>query len=286
MKFRGKLVDVGCIQHFTRIVGTVSKMIKSCVLRITVDKLYFILTEQAVSGGVQIWCELPQGHFFDEFAMEGVSEDDNEIFLELSPENLLRAMKTTQTAKWVKLKLTKKHMPCLTVEGDLPTIGSHQRLVVHDIPVHVVARRHWQDYQEPLMPEIDVSISMPQIRLLRNVIDKMKNLSNYVVISANKNGEMKLQVETEMVSISTHFSDLINPTTRKDGASQTSSQSSRDSSEFAEGRIDIRRFSQFLSSQQVNPQRVVCNIVENKMVHFYLIQDDVSLQYFMPAVAG
>ena len=63
-----------------------------------------------------------QAHFFDEYAMEGVSAEFNEIFLEFCPENLLRAMKTAQNAKYVKIKLTKKHSPCLTVEVDLVII--------------------------------------------------------------------------------------------------------------------------------------------------------------------
>ena len=60
-----------------------------------------------------------QGHFFDEYAMEGVSEEANEIYLELAPENLVKALKTAQSAKWIKIKLAKKHTPCLTVEVDL-----------------------------------------------------------------------------------------------------------------------------------------------------------------------
>ncbi|WAR04963.1 HUS1-like protein, partial [Mya arenaria] len=103
----------------TRVVTTISKLIKACVLRITPTALYFILSEKVVNGGIQIWCELPQGHFFDEYAMEGVSAEDNEIYLEMSPENLVKALKTAQVAKWVKIKLTKKHAPCLTVEVDL-----------------------------------------------------------------------------------------------------------------------------------------------------------------------
>ncbi|XP_041373139.1 checkpoint protein HUS1-like isoform X2 [Gigantopelta aegis] len=285
MKFRGKLIDIGCIQHFTRVLGTVSKLIKTCVLRISSDKLYFILSEQAVNGGVQIWCELPQAHFFDEYAMEGVSAEFNEIFLEFIPENLLRAMKTAQNAKWVKIKLTKKHSPCLTVEVDLPTIGSHQRCVTHDIPVHVIPRRHWQDFEEPEMPNFDVSIAMPQIKLLKNVIDKMKNLSNFMVLSANQSGDMKLMVETDMVSVSTHFQDLLNPTWRRDD-SESQTMADRDDKAFAHARIDLRRFSQFLAGQQVNPTRVICNIVSNKTVHFYVMHDDVSLQYFMPVVAA
>lgn len=60
-----------------------------------------------------------QEHFFDEYAMEGVSAEDNEIYLEFVPENLVKALKTAQMAKWVKIKLTKKHAPCITVEVDL-----------------------------------------------------------------------------------------------------------------------------------------------------------------------
>ena len=60
-----------------------------------------------------------QGHFFDEYAMEGVSEEANEIYLEMAPENLVKALKTAQSAKWIKIKLAKKHTPCLTVEVDL-----------------------------------------------------------------------------------------------------------------------------------------------------------------------
>lgn len=285
MRFRGKIVDIGCIQHFTRVIGTLSKLIKTCVLRITSGNWYFILSERIVNGGVQIWCELPQGHFFDEYAMEGVSEEDNEIYLELSPENLMKALKTTQSAKWVKIKLTKKHSPCLTVEVDLPTLSAHSRTVVHDIPVTVIPRRLWQDFDEPELPQFDVSVVMPQLKLLRNVVEKMKNLSNFVVLSANRMGEMKLMVETDMVSISTHFRDLINPTSR-DPVYNNSSQEDRDPQAFYKTRIDIRKLSQFLASQQFNPSRVICNVVNNRTVHFLLLQDEVSLQYFMPVISS
>ncbi|XP_059140920.1 checkpoint protein HUS1-like [Physella acuta] len=286
MKFRGKIVDIGCIHHFTNIVGTISKLVKTCILRITEDKVFFILSERIGEGGAQIWCELPQSHFFDEFAMEGVSQDANEIYLEVSPDLMLRSLKTAHSAKWIKIKLTKKHVPCLTMEIDLPSGSSNQRLVVHDVPVTVVARKHWPDFTEPEMPKFDVSIAMPQLKVLKNVVDKMKNLNNYLSLSANNNGEMKLSVETEMVSVSTHFQNLHNPTWTREGGSQQLSQSSdQNSNEFFTARVDIRKFAMFLNSQQVNPSRVVCNVVHHRMIHFFLMHDDVSLQYFLPVVS-
>ncbi|KAI8749235.1 checkpoint protein hus1 [Biomphalaria glabrata] len=284
MKFRGKIVDIVCIQQFTNIVGTISKLVKTCIMRITEDKVFFILSERIGDGGAQMWCELDQSHFFDEYAMDGVSAEANEIYLEVMPDLMLKALKTAHSAKWIKLKLTKKNTPCLTMEIDLPTGGPHQRQVVHDIPVNVVPRKHWPDYTEPEMPKFDVSITMPQLKLMKNVIDKMKNLSNYLSLSANRSGEMKLSVETDMVAVSTHFQNLLNPTWGNQDGCQIL-QSSQGQEEFATARIDIRKFAQFLNGQQVNPKRVICNIVHHRMVHFFLMHEDLSLQYFLPVIS-
>lgn len=129
-----------------------------------------------------------QVNFFDEFQLEGVSADANEIFLEVAPENLSRALKTAQNAKSVKIKLTKKNCPCLTLAAELvrgkqtstpaentveqtlfilcvcvcvhvcqPSLSSVSRVVTHDIPVDVIPRRLWHDFREPQMPDFDVS---------------------------------------------------------------------------------------------------------------------------------
>lgn len=51
--------------------------------------------------------------------MEGLSEEYNEIYLEFQVDNLMTAYRSAQAAKSVKLKLTKKHVPCLTLEVEL-----------------------------------------------------------------------------------------------------------------------------------------------------------------------
>lgn len=124
----------------------------------TPHNLYFVLSGKVTNGGVSMWCELaqvgfllpegvsgdssheepwtclssqdmmvstqllllpPQVNFFDEYQMEGVSSEDNEICLEVAPDNLSRALKTIQNAKSMKVKLTKKHCPCLTIAAEL-----------------------------------------------------------------------------------------------------------------------------------------------------------------------
>ncbi|XP_037389957.1 checkpoint protein HUS1 isoform X6 [Pygocentrus nattereri] len=193
-------------------------------------------------------------NFFDEYQLEGVSSEANEICLEVAPENLSRALKTAQNAKSVKIKLTKKHCPCLTLAAELPSLSSIGRIVTHDIPVDIIPRRLWHDFKEPTMPDFDVSIYLPPLKTMKSVVDRMKNLSNYLVVEANLNGEMNLKIETDLVSVTTHFRDLGNPPW---GDNAVQSQS-RDVETMAHARVDIRKLQQFLMGQQVNPNKSMC----------------------------
>jgi len=64
-----------------------------------------------------------QAYFFDEYQMDGVNKEHNEIFLEITLENLCRALKSAQNAKSLKIKLTKKQTACLTVEIELVSVN-------------------------------------------------------------------------------------------------------------------------------------------------------------------
>ncbi|KAB0342797.1 hypothetical protein FD754_019723, partial [Muntiacus muntjak] len=262
MKFRAKIVDTACLNHFTRVSNMIAKLAKTCTLRISPDKLNFVLSDKVANGGVSMWCELEQENFFSEFQMEGVSAENNEIYLELTSENLSRALKTAQNARTLKIKLTNKHFPCLTISIELLSISNSSRVVTHDIPVKVIPRKLWKDLQEPTVPDADVSIYLPVLKTMKSVVEKMKNISNHLVnckilnlqiIEANLNGELNLKIETELVCVTTHFKDLENPPLASENGSQD-----RNSEEMAEVHIDIRKLLQFLAGQQVNPTKATC----------------------------
>ena len=46
MKFRGKMTEPAGIRKFYAVLGTMAKISKVCVLRLTADKLFFILMDQ------------------------------------------------------------------------------------------------------------------------------------------------------------------------------------------------------------------------------------------------
>lgn len=232
----------------------IAKLAKTCTLRISPQKLNFILSDKVASGGVSMWCELEQENFFSEFQMEGVSAENNAIYLELTSENLSRALKTAQNARALKVKLTNKHFPCLTVSIELLSVSSSSRIVTHDIPVKVIPRKLWKDLQEPTVPDSDVSIYLPVLKTMKSIVEKMRNLSNHLIIEANLSGDLNLKIETELVCVTTHFKDLGNPPLASEDASQD-----RDPEQMAEVHIDIRKLLQFLAGQQVNPTRAVCS---------------------------
>nr|CAB3254972.1 checkpoint protein HUS1-like [Phallusia mammillata] len=257
MRFRAKVVSIDCIHHFTNVVNTISKLLKKCTLRLTLDKMYFILPDQVSNGGVSMWCELKQANFFDEYQMDGASKEHNEIYLEIVAENICRALKSAQNAKSLKIKLTKKQTPCLTFEVELPSIASNSRLVTHDIPVSVIPRRLWGEYEEQEMPDFHVSICMPPMKTLKNIAERLKNLSTYLTIAANQDGDMTMKVETELVSATTRFQHLeVPPVTSTDEETQSKDWPQN---EFASARVDIRKFLQFLAGQQINPYKVICS---------------------------
>jgi len=270
-----------------------AKLGKSCILRITPTHLYFIVKEsQTISSSPLIWCTTEEVHFFSEFNMEGLSAVDNEIYLEFLADNVtktLSALKVSTNAKSVKIKLTKKLSPCLTFEIDLPSGASHSRLVVHDIPVTVVPRRLWSEYAEPEATDPDIAVHLPHLRLMKNIVERMKNLANMATLHVTAQGLLTLTVETDTVSVTSHFDDLNVEKNKEDEASVT---------------VELKRLSNFLVNEQLNPNRVVCgmfivlkikltyinfaisvtDVVENKLMRFNFLSDSFNLQYFLPGV--
>ena len=63
-----------------------ARLSKLCVIRISTDRLYFVISDSSnFVGSPYLWTELDQGHYFSEFHLDGVSVENNEIYLEVQP---------------------------------------------------------------------------------------------------------------------------------------------------------------------------------------------------------
>ena len=95
-------------------MATLSKTVKTCVLRLSPTKICFILADRIPVGGANLWCEL-QDNLFDEYRIEG-KDERNEIYLDVTLDLLSRALRSSLNASLLKIKLTKKQGACLTLE--------------------------------------------------------------------------------------------------------------------------------------------------------------------------
>lgn len=111
MKFGAKLLEAVNISQFTQIIATIGRLTarnvtdKSCVLKLTPEQMFFILPEFAATatsgshsalGRTSFWMSLEAKSIFEFYVCEGKPDDDLQvILLEIQPENLLRALKST-----------------------------------------------------------------------------------------------------------------------------------------------------------------------------------------------
>ncbi|KAK2583944.1 hypothetical protein KPH14_001203 [Odynerus spinipes] len=274
MKFRCRMVEVGAMRDLMNIVTVISKIAKSCVLRITTDGISFNIDDDSVPV---LWAELSQSHFFNEYVMSGVSEEQNEIYLECESAMLARSLGSFRsTAKSVKIKLTNKIQPCLTIEIELSSSSVESRQCMHDVPVRVVPRKEWATYKVPDIPEFDISVDMPLLKFLRNIVERMRNMSSQLTLEADKTGVFILRIETESANVSTHFQGL-----------QISICSQAEDNVMISATIDIKKFLTFLAWDIVHPNSVKCNIVENKIVNLFLdLAGYLKVRYFIPAIVA
>jgi len=182
MKFRAKM-NVAYVRPFYNVLSTMAKLSKSCALKLDQDYLYFIVHESGVSG-FSAWCQLEVKNFFEDYVLEGVTEDAPNIYLELKPEQMAQSLALLKTAKdsivMVKMKLTRKHQQaCLSFVIEMPCA----RQCVHDIPVSPIPRRDWTEYAKPeyeITVRDSVSLAFPDVKKLKHVVERYKNLGTYV----------------------------------------------------------------------------------------------------------
>lgn len=49
---------------------------------------------------------------------------------------------------------------------------------------------------------------MPGLKHIKNIVERMKNISHSLIVSANKYGRLILKLKTNMITLSAHFPDL------------------------------------------------------------------------------
>lgn len=114
---------------------------------------------------------------------------------------------------------------------------------------------------------------MPELKRLRHIIDRMKNMNSQLIVIANKRGELTLKIEVDSATVSTYFKNLKVLETRQEEADDISAT------------VNIKKLAMFLNWDLLHPDSVKCNILEEKMVKLTLdVGDYIKIHYFIPAI--
>ncbi|XP_012056289.1 PREDICTED: checkpoint protein HUS1-like [Atta cephalotes] len=275
MKFKGRMTDAGAMRDFTHIVSTISRMAKYCVLQLAPTELCFSVGDEHIPV---LWTVILPQHFFAEYIMNGVTEQENKIYLEFDASMFARSLNSLRAmAKSVKIKLTNRQQPCLTFEIDLTSLSIDSRQCVHDVPVKLIHRRDWPEHKMPDIPKFDISLEMPQLKYLRHITDRMKNISSQLIMIANKRGTLILKIDVDLATVSTHFK----------GLQVYENEETEQETDDILAIINIKKFSMFLGWDILQPDSVKCNLLKEKIVKLTLdVRDHVKIHYFIPAIAS
>jgi len=309
MKFRGKIEDQVYIRLFSQLMTVLKSFSKTMVLRVQKDKMAFLLSAKgsmnstttaagthllkdtqtaasctgAVGGGAVAWCEIPVQPHFSDYSMEGIPGTDvNEIYLEIAADgfaNSVSSLKQSSNVKTLKLKLTKKIRPCLTLEIESET-NNTTLTVTHDIPVSVISRRNWGEYACPVPPRFNISLSLGDMKHFRLAMERMRNIGPKLIVKMNDEGSLVLSVESYNVQSTVKFQDLGVCDVGEDEDAELPIV--RGSQEHFSVEVDMKSVFHLLPSEGVKPSSIIISIADSCLFHCLLNFGEAHIEYFVP----
>ncbi|OAF67770.1 Checkpoint protein HUS1 [Intoshia linei] len=256
--------DKNQVYHFfnvirgNEILQTVSKITKVVIVRLTNKNIYLIVPESVSNNSIQVWCELESNILFIDYKMAGLSLSDNEIYFEIAPENILSVFKSCKVDS-VCMKLTYKFSTFLSFEFSMPIMDKNSNFIVHDIPISIIPKRLWSEYPEPNLPEFHCSIYLNDLKVLRNGVERLKKMSPYMKIMANRKGQFLMEIKNEIVCVCMKFDKLRQPLWNDYKYPQCSQNEHDDVDFFYTISVNPKPFYSFLSINQLNPTNVICS---------------------------
>ncbi|KAJ3324635.1 DNA damage checkpoint control protein [Boothiomyces sp. JEL0866] len=228
--------------------SSLEKLDKQWVLCFSESQLSVVVLNNSVNSRIKVWASLAVHGLFEEYQIKSLHH--NMIYIQLLGEHFVKALKSAHSSISVTMKLTRRELPylSLTITNQSRT-GKHLQLV-QDIPVKVIPPSSAGDLCEPEMPEPTISLQFPPIIVLKKLVEKMKGLANTLTISASTNGELEFEIQTEMLSVCSRYKDML---VYHDGTQNS-----------AHIKVDIGDFMKFIQCYQINPNKIVCNIIEQQ----------------------
>ncbi|RKP07937.1 checkpoint protein Hus1/Mec3 [Thamnocephalis sphaerospora] len=286
MRMRAQVIQPVALERVARSVEKLGQ--QPCILKLTPQQWHCILVPDA-EAGVQVWSQLSATAFLSMYRINSAHHD--EIYLELRAENLHRALRSAKGALECIVRLAKR--------GQAPVLSFHivhqsraglRQELTQDVPVRVIPPQQMETIREPMVPEPQVYIMLPQLQSMRAYAEKMRALTDHLYIGANMRGRFSLRCETDGVEMQTSWANLINPELDRPSSQSTVASAStqpRNLDTLVEARVGIKDLIKFLYSYYVEPTNVVCCIIQDHALVLYVYMgrssnEQGSLTYYIP----
>jgi len=265
MRFRATLKEPF---SFNDVLQALEKLGQSCVIHFQPDIVSFYMTSHFSQSG-RAFVELATKSIFDDYRIE--SKSNNEIPMIVNIPNISRAIKSGMNADKIVMKLTKKSNRAFLTFDITENVS-----IIQDVPVTLQPVKRMKEYYEPELPDPEVQLRMPDMKALKNVIDRMKSVSDILTIEASSSGELVFEVATDMVTIKTYYKGL--------SIKQVSQQ---DASKTASARMSIKKFARLLHCRCLNSSYILGCIVEDHafVVYIKLREERGQMTYYVPLLA-
>lgn len=280
MRFKTRL-RTDRVAHLLKICQVLDRVDRTCVLHLCAPDAESVrlVVHADAAASLATFAVLKRADWFESYRIE--SQNDNQIGLELDMHNFIRALRSAAAADLILVKLTRKGVPVLTFEISTP-LGP----ILQDIPVVVLSAVRLAECSEPHYDEAH-GLTLPPLTKLHTLVDRMKGLSQSLHLHAHMEPDkatLSLRVLTDMVSVSTTYSDL---TIANCNFGET--QMPDDEITFeqnADAIVDLKNFSRCLFGHQVQPTHALFFIQPNCVMVHLMLPYEVSITYFIPRRAS
>ncbi|CAG7787170.1 unnamed protein product, partial [Allacma fusca] len=186
----------------------------------------------------------------------------------------LGSLKSSSSVISIKIKLTNRVLPCLSFEIESETERSNS-VCLHDIPVTIITRSHWKEYQEPDLPEFNISLAMPELKSVRASLERIKSGGSRLSVVATPDGSLSFSIDGFTVTSTVKFTNLrvfdigednqenqrtnSRPRSNRQRKSTTinSTINDRESNNY-KVEIDTKHFMQLIPAEDQKPDSFIC----------------------------
>lgn len=332
MRFRAVLNAPSALRDLHGIISTLARIHKECTLRLDPHSMQFIIAENLVQGTPWLWSDCdcrPAAGFCAEYTMQGVDATaaNNRIVMSINTVKLASALAQLGRgqARYVKMKLTNRQFPCLTMELEVPSASAAAnsssvpyRRLTHDVPVTLVAVRDWPEFDVPQTQSaagddelhgaagngndnddddaddatngsMTRRIGMPSMRSLRQLVDRLKNLAPAITVYYNNAGELYLVTEAGNLTVNSLYRNLPMRWRRRSGSRAAvgggGSSDAADRGEVA-CRVSSKQLAMILGGLQMAQTAMWCCIVKDVLMNLRVeISEAVSVTCMFNVVA-